>query len=287
MIRLAVSAPDELASELAARLHGATVDCGDSEEPSSCTAAAFLDPTELATERAQRCLDSGQHVLLLAGPWLSEGALGRLSSAARNAGTRFAVLSPERFLPSRQLIREQLDSGRLGVPGLVRIHRWAHSASSVGEMPVPLLLDLDTAIWLMNETPDRVYALEAPQSGLIGRPIQLHLGFSGGGMALIDFADQPPGRESYQSLSVIGSSGAAYADDHQNMQLLYSRAGPPQALQVNERRAALVALVQSFVTDLLEQKTESIDGASWMRVLEIARAARGSVASRQAVGLAF
>jgi predicted dehydrogenase len=291
MMRLAVSAPDSLLNDLAGRLHGATVDRGDPEMPSSCAAAAFLDPLEMSTERAQRCLHSGQHVLLLAGSWLSESALGRLSTAARDTGTRLAVLSPERFLPSRQLIREQLDSGRLGLPGLVRIHRWAHSAGSVGEMPVPLLLDLDIATWLMGEAPDRVYAVEAQHNdgtGLIGRPIQMHLGFPGGGMALIDFADVPPGRGNYQSLSLIGSRGAAYADDQQNMQLLYGRASPPHALQVRERSSALVALVQSFVTDLLQEETESTDsGATWIRVLEIARAARGSVASRQAVGLAF
>jgi predicted dehydrogenase len=289
MIRLAVSAPDAQLTELTARLHGATVARAGSELPSSCDAAVFLDHREVATDRAKRCLDSGQPVLLIAGPWLSVGELGRLSSAARRAGTRFAVLNPERFVPSRQLIREQLDSGRLGVPGLVRMHRWAHAASSETELPLPMVLDLDIATWLMGESPDRVFAVEAhgDRTGPIGRPIQVHLGFPGGGMVLMDFAECPPANDGYQSLSVIGSSGAAYADDHQNMQLRYGRAGAPRAVRVNEQTTALVRLVQSFVTDLLRQEAEPNDAvSSWMRVLEVARAARESITSRQAVGLA-
>jgi predicted dehydrogenase len=277
-------------SQLKARLHGASVDSGTSEMSADCTACAFLDPDERTAERAQRSLDSGKDVLLLAGPWLSHGALGRLSEAAHRAGTRLAVLNPERFVPSRQLIREQLDSGRLGVPGLVRMHRWANSASAEGEMPVSLILDLDIAMWLMGETPDRAYAVEAQhldRTGPIGRAMQVHLGFPSGGMALLDFAQRPPAHDSYQSLSVIGSSGAAYADDHQNMQLSYGGAGPPQAHRVSEQTTALVTLVQWFVTDLLQRETKPVDGGSpWTRVLEIAGAVRHSIESRQAVELA-
>jgi predicted dehydrogenase len=226
-------------------------------------------------------------VLLIAGPWLSDSALGLLSTAARRAGVRLAVLNLERFVPSRRLIREQLESGRLGAPGVVRMHRWDHSTSSGDEMPASLILDVDVALWLVGETPDRVYAVEVQHEGRVGasgRLIQLHLGFPGGGMALIDYAERPRAVDGYQSLSVIGSSGAAYADDHQNMQLLFGNAGPPHAIRVSERAIALVALVQSFVNELDQPDAERADSsAAWTRVLGVALAARQSVASGRAV----
>jgi predicted dehydrogenase len=281
MIRLAVSAPDALVSALAARLHDASVVSAGSETPGDCSAWACLDPGEDAAERARAALASGQDVLLLAGSWLSDGALDRLSAAARESGRTLAVLNPERFVPSRRLIREQLTSGHLGRPGLVRMHRWAHSAGAGGELPVALLLDLDVAMWLVGETPDLAYALETQSHA-----IQVHLGFPGGGMALLDFWERPSEQDSYQSLSVIGSSGAAYADDHQNMQLVFAGAGAPRAHRVSEDTNALVALVQSFVTGLGNPAAHADDGSSsWARVLEVAHAARRSVESHQAVGL--
>src|SRR5207245_1284905 len=96
----------------------------------------------------------------------------------------------------RQLIRQHLDAGKLGEPGLIRLHRWTapDSASSI-------LLDLDLVHWYFGRSPNLVHAVE--QESLL-----VHLGFSGGGMALIDRlirADQG----AYRSLSVIGSNGAA------------------------------------------------------------------------------
>jgi predicted dehydrogenase len=285
MIRLAVSAPDGLVSDLSARLLGASVDSLVSEASAGCTAVAFLDPDDGAAQRAQASLAAGKDVLLLAGPWLSDDGLKRLSAAARQAGRSFAVLNPDRFAPSRRLIREQLDSGHLGAPGLVRIHHWGHSASAADELPAALILDLDIATWLMGEPPELAYAVEAPHPG--GGAIQVHLGFPAGGMALIDFAQRPPGLDSYQSLSVIGSTGAAYEDDQPNMQLVYGSVGGPLAHRVSEHRTALVALVQSFVTELLDGQPGPVDnGASWLGVLEIARAVRRSVESRQAIELA-
>ena len=42
------------------------------------------------------------------------------------------VINPDRFLPSRQLIRQQIEAGKLGEVGLIRIHRWEHNDSGVG-----------------------------------------------------------------------------------------------------------------------------------------------------------
>ena len=54
--------------------------------------------------------------------------------------------------------------------------------------------------------------------------VQIHLGFPGGGMAIIDYSTSLPQGPGYYFLSMIGSKGAAYADDHNNVNLRYGTA---------------------------------------------------------------
>jgi predicted dehydrogenase len=288
VVRLAVAAEETVSRQLAARLRGASLETwpgdGAMPPPDTCDAAVYLDPRPDAGA-VERCLSGGTHVLLTPRAWLSADALERLS-AARRSGAQLAVANPDRYLPSRRLIREQLDTGRLGEPGLVRIHRWLppdpESEGPRDALATPVMQDIDVALWLMGEAPDLVYAVERAGEDRRGRSTQVHLGFPGGGMALIAYSDQLPRGDGYQSLSVIGSTGAAYADDHQNMQLLY-RGGRPEAVRVDERGRQLLALVQEFVADLDQGRDLSATVATWRTVLAVAGAARQSVGSRRAL----
>jgi predicted dehydrogenase len=103
-------------------------------------------------------------------------------------------------------------------------------------------------------------------------------------MAVIDDADLLPAGDGYQSLSLIGSSGATYADDHQNVQLVY-RGGHPRAVRTDESEGHLLALAQSFVRALSEGADLSASVSSWRAVIAVAQAARQSVASQQAIAL--
>jgi predicted dehydrogenase len=288
MIRLALRGSDALSRELGARLHGATVEAwpdDDTLRPPSveCDAVAFLESTASDMERICACLASGLHVLLTPLAWVSPEALSRLS-AARSAGTQLAIVNPDRFVASRQLIRQQLESGHLGDPGLVRVHRWQSSLT-----PTPLTWDIDVATWLMGTTPNLVYAVELPDDDrdpFADGMLQLHLGFPGGGMALIDRADRLRSSDGYQALSLIGSTGAAYADDHQNMQLMFERAGHPRAVLVDDSKLYMVALVQTFVSDVQAARDLSASLSTWRGVQTIEDAARRSIASRQAIRMA-
>jgi hypothetical protein len=126
-IRLALHGAEPIRRQLQARLRGATVAPlpGDGRAPDDCDAVVLLDPRPSESELIHRCLEAGRHTLLAARPWLTAGVLDGLAAAASRAGVQLAILNPDRFLPSRQLIRQQIDAGRLGEPGLVRIHRWA------------------------------------------------------------------------------------------------------------------------------------------------------------------
>jgi predicted dehydrogenase len=213
-------------------------------------------------------LDAGKHVLLAA-PTPLAPALGRSDRA------RLALINPDRFLPSRRLIRQQVDAGKLGEPGFVRSHRWS---GALDDPFAAVERDLDVAIWLIGRAPDVVYGVAGDGS------CQLHLGFPGGPMALIDVATTLPPGDGYRSLSLIGSCGAAYADDHQNVQVLF-RGGPARAVPVPEAGRQQAAAVQDLLLAIREQRDLAGTAAEWLRVVAVAEAARRSAASGRAVAL--
>lgn len=246
-------------------------------EPVPACNAAMLCGAGPAPEELLR---AGIHVLVVAEPCLSPFAVEVLSNEARRAGVRCAVVNPDRYLPSRQLVRKQL-SGPLGDVGLVRSHRWEGSAAAeVAGVPEPLLRDIDVALWLAGSRPDRVFAVE--QKAERGRYVQVHLGFPAGGMALLDFDSGLPAGADYHSLSVIAQSGAAYADDHQNAQLLF-RGGSAQAVRTDERTGQLAAIAQEFVNALKENR--GLSEGAWKDVFVVADAVAQSLASGSAVVL--
>jgi predicted dehydrogenase len=196
------------------------------------------------------------------------------------------VVNPDRCLPSRQLIRQQLDAGQIGDVGMVRVHRWepreADATDEVLGLPAAFVRDLDVVLWLVGQSPNSVYAVEqsASEPGHSrGQLLQVHLGFPSGAMALLDFADRLPPGEGYQSLSVIGSAGAAYADDHQNMQLVF-RGGRPQAVRADESGRRHTALVQETIEALRVGGDVAAHVGDWQNVVKVAEAVRESIATR-------
>ena len=312
---LAVRGDEALLRQLGRRLRGATVQPlpPDDTPPDGCDAVVLLDRRAGDAALIGRCLEAGHHTLLVAQPWLAGAALDRLADAASRSGAQLAILNPDRYLPSRQLLRQQLDSGRLGEPGLVRSHQWEPAPDTAGQesaenapdldaaVAAPLARALDVALWLMGGPPTVVHAVIPGIAGEASgddaparRSMQVHLGFAGGGMALIDYvSDLPPG-DGYQSLTLIGSTGAAYADDHQNVQLVYG-GGHPAAVNAGEGERELVALVQDFVACLNQVagpgaaptggSAAPSGTAEWRAAMAVADAARRSAAENQAVAL--
>jgi hypothetical protein len=109
------------------------------------------------------------------------------------------------------------------------------------------------------------------------------LGFADDRMAVIDCATLPKGDE-YYSLSVIGSSGAAYADDHHNMQLLFG-GGHPQAICTSQGDKALLAALQEFVDVRGSRRKPSCGVAEWKRAERLAAAVEESLRSKTAVAM--
>lgn len=114
--------------------------------------------------------------------------------------------------------------------------------------------------------------------------MQVHLGFADDRMALIDVANLPAGGHEYYSLSVIGASGAAYADDHHNMQLLLA-GDRPQALRTSQGDQVLLATVREYLEATGESREPRCGSGEWKLVRRVEAAVERSLRNGQAVML--
>lgn len=265
----------EAARLLGAELEAATLPELLAEHPGCCSAVLLHGAPDTRLDDAAAAVRHGKHVLLELPPVGGAARLVALGEQCAAAGVCLMVGGTLRFQPSQQVLKQRLDSGKLGELGLLRAHRWyAGAAAGSGpgwqDLAAPYL---DLANWLFDDRPERVYARAAGTDYA-----QIHLGFRSGGMALIDVsAGLPPGG-GYQSVSVIGSAGAGYADDHHNRALLFG-GGDPAARDPGEGNHDLVGELTEFVASGAEGRAAPVTGADAHAALQVAAAAAASAAS--------
>ena len=262
---------DQLVAE-----HGATFD-----------AAIVLSAVDIRD--CQRLVTASKHLLVPITCRFSTEAIRGLSDQCREKGLCLMAGGTDRFAPSLQATRQSLAAGELGEPGLVRIHRWSTSESPgvAGEaVTVDVSQDMDLVLNVFQAMPRVVYAVARNVMGAVDcNYLQIHLGFDGGGMAVIDRSSTLPPGDGYFSFSVIGSAGSAYADDHLNKQLVY-RGEHPVAVGTESDDLAAVGDLQEFFRAIHEQRPPLVTGADWLAAAEVADAVRQSVASGSAVTVA-
>ena len=244
-------------------------------------AVLILESSGSRVSLAMQSAEAGKHVLVASPLAPSAQTAADVINACRSANVRLMVSHSLRFMPSQQAVKAALTDGKLGEPGLLRIHRWTESTgqSDPDDIVMGQTVDgIDLAIWLFDRMPTEVYAVSRPSY------VQVHLGFADGGMALIDYAQTLPGGAGYFSLSLIGSTGATYADDHHNRNLLF-RGGDPRAIETGQGSLHLTAQLQEFVAAIEEQREPATTGADGQAALQVAEAAVASLQSRQALRL--
>ena len=165
---------------------------------------------------------------------------------------------PWRFSPQAQSIRASLDEGQLGTPGLLRLHHWHQDAITMDEQ----IAAVDLALWLFDTAPDATYCTSSPGSRLI------HLGFPGGGMAMIDFSGALPDGDGYHSLSLIGSRGAAYADDHRDRNLIFS-GGSAKAELPGSRDAYIQPMLEDFLDSVRTGKLPETANNDYLKAQQV------------------
>ena len=175
---------------------------------------------------------------------------------------------PLRFRPDVAAVKAALASGRLGAPALVRLHHWSARGAAT------LAAALDLIHWLVEVLPTQVFAVAHRSAAAY---VQVHLGFPDGGMALLDLAPLADGPD-YFSLSVIGRTGAASADDHHNTHLRFGGAAPAALFADISTSGTLAALLDDFAGAL---RTPPDD--AFRTVQQLQGAVNASLTARQPV----
>ncbi len=231
---------------------------------------------------ARQIIQAGKHLLVQSPIAPSTGEADQLISAC-NDQVCLMVGQDARFDPSIQVVRQSIDAGQIGEPGLLRIHHWDGTSSPRCDTLERIIREIDLANWMFGHLPNYVYTIGRRESN--GRPeyIQVHLGY-GEGMALIDYATLPTGNADYYSLSVIGSTGAAYKDDHHNMQLLY-RGDHPTAIKTDIGQANVLAQLQEFIDSINERRDPASTAKDGRAAIQVAEATIESMQTGQVVTL--
>ena len=220
---------------------------------------------------AGRAIAAGKHVLVGAPAADSLEEMESLLKAAQEAGVFLAVGGLPVNVPANRVILDRLSSGKLGEPGLLRVHCW--SGESSRSLASKLYGHIDLAIRFFGSSPAELYCVARGDQSYL----QVHLGFTGGGMAVLDFSDRLPAGRGYDSLSLIGSSGAAYSDDHHNTHLLFT-GGNPAAL-IDDCGDGRLAEVQAFVDAIAGETLPPTDGEAVLAVHRVLEAIGRSIES--------
>ncbi|MCY3959264.1 MAG: Gfo/Idh/MocA family oxidoreductase [Chloroflexi bacterium] len=247
-------------------------------------------PNDSHADIALAAIAAGRHVLVEKPLALSADAADEVRRRANEAGVRLMVAHTLRFMPANVQVHRALAAGELGKPGMLRSHRWLrrfpgppggwkHDPARSGGLCVhEAVHEIDQALWLIGERPTHVHAQAQPDL------LQIHLGYESGAMALCGVATGLPLGSGYYSLALIGSLGAAYADDHHNVQLIY-RGARPQAVMTDQRASGVRAQLDEFARAITEGREPSVSGADAVAALQIAEAAAASSASGQTAHL--
>jgi predicted dehydrogenase len=256
----------------------------------SFDAVLIHTPLDQRADIACRAAAAGKHVFVNSPMARSAGEAEGVIATCQSAGVKLMIGGTERFRPSFAGVKQALDSRKLGEPALLRVHSWEprrndmrETSQSASELHGDVIWSgaaqqLDLAQWMFRGLPTEIFVLgRNVRSGSPGGPeyLQIHLGFPRGGMALISLARTLPAGEGYDSLSLAGSTGAAYADDHYQRQLLY-RGGTPLALKTGEGIVAVTSQVREFIDAIAANRDPSVTGSDGKLALQLTEAAHRS-----------
>jgi predicted dehydrogenase len=242
--------------------------------------------------------------------WLEDGLawpddwVESLADHCRANGGQFLAGTPLRTRPDVREVHRALADRTLGDPGVLRLHDWRSDSTPLAGAPLAdgsslanaaLSAEargvLDLVLWLLDAVPNVVWATRpAPQPEDATppgdrRPLQVHLGFASGAMALLDRARLPGSQPDYFSLSVLGTAGAAYADDHHNRQLVLTTSGP-RAISTPFGDTARRELWQQFVEAARDDQAAERGRQERQRLRRVAEAVQQSLETGAAVPLA-
>ncbi len=245
------------------------------------------------SELACQIAAAGKHLFVSTPLAVNAAEVDRIASACKSNSVTLCVGSHVRSRPSVAAVKGAIDSGKLGAPGLLRVHCWEPKGDAAGqqrhhgEFRSRIVQQLDLALCIFPQPPTEIYAVgRDPAANGENWPeyLQIHLGFPQGGMALISLARSLPAGDEYQTVSVIASTGAAYADDHLQKHLLF-RGQHPQAVQQDEMVPAIVAQLRELQMAIAEKRDPAATAKSMNAALSLTDAAWMSLVERRPIRL--
>lgn len=247
-------------------------------------------------ELAIRAAEAGKHVFVSSPLAVNSAEVDRIAGACESSRVVLVVGSHVRFRPSVIAVKLALDSGKLGIPGLLRVHCWEPDEPANrdailnrehGEFCSRIMQQLDLALWMFPQPPTEVFASTRDRPGdssLWPDYLQIHLGFPNGGMALISISRTMPAGDDYQTVSLICSTGAAYADDHLQKHLVF-RGEHPLAVQRDEIVPTLVNQLKDFAEAVNSQRNPKIAATEMQSAMKLTDAVWKSLTTSQPVSL--
>ena len=163
----AVADDDAAQVDRAARTAGAAVRGGSLDELLASAAETFeaviiTSPPETHAALVQRAAQAGKHALVEPPLAPTAGEAQQIAAAARAAGVRLMLAHPARFQADHRAVKDSLDDGELGRPGLLRIHQWFSATDGSERAAHASLAALDLALWMFAGLPTHVYAVARP-----------------------------------------------------------------------------------------------------------------------------
>ena len=225
-----------------------------------------------------RAAAAGKHVFVQSPLSATASEATKAVASCQEHGVCLMVGNLRRFTPSAREIHGSLAAGNLGRLGLLRIHQWSHGGNGTRSLAA-VVGEADVACWMFGAAPDIVFAARPAETARGAGDQQLHLGFPGGGMALIDCCQSlPSGSPPYSMLTAVGSLGAAYADDHHNTQLLFQADGLHGLPSQGDGESVWLALSE-FADAIAGDRPPMSNGTDGCRALAVVEAAAASQAT--------
>lgn len=236
-------------------------------------------PPAVVASAVPGALAAGKHVLLESHATASADQFRDWKHQAREGGMSLLAASPLRARPAVIEVAAALRSGKLGSAGVLRLHDWTDQVSDAAKTLQRRRETADLTCWLLDSEPETVFACTAASDDRLKETVStvIHLGFASQAAAVVDLVENLPRGDSYFSLSLIGSTGAAYADDHHNRQLVFG-GGRARAHQTGEGDWPLLLLQQQLI-DAFAGGTEVTALEEIERAVRVVRSLEKSLAT--------
>jgi predicted dehydrogenase len=305
------------------RAEGLAAEYGVTAEPSvealvarpDIDAVILATPEQIRLDQVRAAAAAGKHVLSEK-PFAPDVAQAdQMIAACRDAGVTLMVCQTARYRGTLAHAKQLVDAGRIGrvlqirsyamgrrqdFIDFVQLKPWIIETTGGSFFYDQAVHNFDYMRWLVGSEVEQVFAYVATQTGLPwpGMSIMAQLRYQSGAMAQLNLCFELPDAEFPEHTTrfqVVGERGLLDLDMYTNVRLgqqgrwetIWEQPPIDFANDPNSpiRLAAHAAMVQEFISSLLERRPPAISGADGRAAVETCEACMISAQLGQAVSL--